>query len=48
MPWDYVFARRYDEICYVASVHPVLGTTLARRLNQSYVSAVRLLNLIDI
>ena len=39
---------RYDEICYVASVHPVFGTTLARRLNQRYVSAVLLLNLIAI
>ena len=27
------------------SVHPVFGTTLARRLNQSYVPAVFLLNL---
>ena len=38
------FVGRYDEICYMTSVHPVFGTTLARRLNQSInVSVVLLL-----
>ena len=32
----------------MASVNPVFGATLARRLNQSYVSAVLLLSLIVI
>ena len=30
----------------MASVHPIFGTTLAQHLNQSYVSAMLLLNLI--
>ena len=40
---------RYDETCYVVSArYRVFGTTLAPRLNQSYVSAVLLQNLIAI
>ena len=27
--WDCVFAGRYENICYVASVHPEFGATLA-------------------
>ena len=35
------FAVSYEEISYVASVNPEFDITLARRLNQSRVSAMR-------
>ena len=47
---SFAFIRMKSWICYVtvAPVHPEFGTTLARRLNQSRVSAAFLLSLFAI